>query len=250
MKARILDQKFRFSTLRRKARQPSGFTLMELLFVMAVLAVLSAVLLPVFLSGRRSAQKAACLQNLHQIGIALALYVQDYDEAFPAYTVDPQVRAHPDDLLTWHNSFCRAEDLQPSQVSWASLALPYALSSLYGTSTQGDSPLFCPADTDRKARPVTSYEFKMFLSEGVHINDVEYPADTAMVWEQWDYHDPGHYSEYDSRAHLNTVFVDGHAKSVWLVDTTSARYGNGPDLHWPFVGQGKSAPYTDHDTLP
>jgi prepilin-type N-terminal cleavage/methylation domain-containing protein/prepilin-type processing-associated H-X9-DG protein len=250
MKTRTLDQRPWVPILHRRAYRLLGFTLTELLFVMAILAVLGALLLPVFLSGRRSAQKAACLQNLHQIGIALALYVQDYDEAFPSYTVDPDNRAHPEDLLAWHNNFCRAQDLKPSQISWASLALPYALSDLYGMSTQGDSPLFCPADTDRKARPITSYEFKMFLSEGVHINDVEYPADTAMVWEQWDYHDPEHYSEHDSRAHLNTVFVDGHAKSVWLQDTTSARYGNGPDLHWPFIGQGKSAPYTYHDTLP
>lgn len=217
--------------------------------MLATLAVLAALLLPVFFAGRRSAQKAVCLENLHQIGLALLLYTEDYDSTFPSYTVNPCLAQKEDDLLSWHDLFCRAQTASHTGQSWAQLALPYTLTSLYSLQNN-DSPLFCPADPDRKTRPITSYEFKMFLSEGVRLGNVPFPSDTAMVWEQWDFHNPGHYSEYDSRAHLNTVFVDGHARSVWLAHTTSALYGEGPNLHWTFVGQGRGAPYSGRDVYP
>jgi len=60
-----------------------GFTLVELLVVIAVIAVLAAILLPVFAQAREKARQTTCLSNLKQIGTALFLYVQDYDEGFP-----------------------------------------------------------------------------------------------------------------------------------------------------------------------
>lgn len=63
-------------------RQP-GFTLIELLVVIAVIAVLAAILFPVFAEARAKARQAACFSNLRQIGNALTTYVQDYDEHLP-----------------------------------------------------------------------------------------------------------------------------------------------------------------------
>src|SRR5437867_13208920 len=61
----------------------SAFTLIELLVVIAVIAIIAALLFPVFASARDKARQAACLSNLKQIGYALHLYVQDYDEHLP-----------------------------------------------------------------------------------------------------------------------------------------------------------------------
>jgi len=60
-----------------------GFTLVELLIVIAIIAVLAALLFPVFAQARESARKTNCASNLRQLGIAFSLYCQDYDERFP-----------------------------------------------------------------------------------------------------------------------------------------------------------------------
>jgi prepilin-type N-terminal cleavage/methylation domain-containing protein/prepilin-type processing-associated H-X9-DG protein len=65
----------------RKSR--TGFTLIELLVVIAIIAILAAILFPVFSRAREQARKAACLSNMKQIGTALMMYLQDWDEAFP-----------------------------------------------------------------------------------------------------------------------------------------------------------------------
>jgi prepilin-type N-terminal cleavage/methylation domain-containing protein/prepilin-type processing-associated H-X9-DG protein len=59
-----------------------GFTLIELLVVIAIIAILAAILFPVFAQARESARKTQCLSNTRQIGTAVMMYVQDYDETF------------------------------------------------------------------------------------------------------------------------------------------------------------------------
>jgi prepilin-type N-terminal cleavage/methylation domain-containing protein len=60
-----------------------GFTLIELLVVIAIIAILAAILFPVFARAREQARKTTCLSNLKEIGLSSLMYVQDYDENFP-----------------------------------------------------------------------------------------------------------------------------------------------------------------------
>jgi len=63
-----------------------GFTLIELLVVIAIIAILMAILFPVFSKARENARKATCQSNLKQLGMVINMYVQDYDETFPPLT--------------------------------------------------------------------------------------------------------------------------------------------------------------------
>jgi len=82
-------------------RRRSGFTLIELLVVIAIIALLAAILFPVFARARENARRTSCQSNLKQIGIGITQYTQDYDEIFP-----PARRLtglpSPDDWVPWH----------------------------------------------------------------------------------------------------------------------------------------------------
>ena len=80
-----------------KARR-TGFTLIELLVVIAIIAILAAILFPVFAQARERARAVSCLSNTRQIGVGLAMYVQDNDELMPtefAAVTTPEAAAIP-----------------------------------------------------------------------------------------------------------------------------------------------------------
>jgi prepilin-type N-terminal cleavage/methylation domain-containing protein/prepilin-type processing-associated H-X9-DG protein len=67
----------------QKRASRSGFTLIELLVVIAIIAILAAILFPVFAQAREKARASTCLSNQKQIALAISMYAQDYDETFP-----------------------------------------------------------------------------------------------------------------------------------------------------------------------
>src|SRR5579862_3546832 len=67
-------------------RKRTGFTLIELLVVIAIIAILAAILFPVFAQAREKARQATCLSNEKQIALAMLMYNQDYDEKLPGAT--------------------------------------------------------------------------------------------------------------------------------------------------------------------
>ena len=85
LKKAVNIERARRQTPQRKWRTRTGFTLIELLVVIAIIAILAAILFPVFARARENARRASCQSNLKQIGLGVMQYTQDYDEKFPTW---------------------------------------------------------------------------------------------------------------------------------------------------------------------
>src|SRR5437763_7624506 len=83
-----------------------GFTLIELLVVIAIIAILAAILFPVFAQARESARTSSCLSNTKQIDLGILQYVQDYDERFPIFVYPLNSGGKPDSPWgPWHSNY-------------------------------------------------------------------------------------------------------------------------------------------------
>jgi prepilin-type N-terminal cleavage/methylation domain-containing protein len=120
--------------IRSQRKAASGFTLIELLVVIAIIAILAAILFPVFAQAREQARKISCLSNIKQIGLANTMYLQDYDETFlmawqPSgawmASLDPYIKSSLDQQNIWNTKgiwHCPS-DSQGVSISYASNAL-------------------------------------------------------------------------------------------------------------------------------
>jgi prepilin-type processing-associated H-X9-DG protein len=200
----------------------------ELMVVTGILAALAGLLLPMMTRVRDRGREAACASNMRQLGVALLLYTQDYDEHFPTFRIDQRSAAHADQPDYWHDRFCSGLELKPGQPCWVDLLRPYL---------RARQVVFCPSDGKPWERPFTSYEYKPGLAQGVAGSDLWRPAGVAAFYEPWSYHG-GRESEHDARTRSMIAFADGHVASRRLAETTSARYHGRVNLHW----------LHDHDT--
>jgi prepilin-type N-terminal cleavage/methylation domain-containing protein/prepilin-type processing-associated H-X9-DG protein len=89
--------------MQKRHRNRPGFTLIELLVVIAIIAILAAILFPVFAQAREKARSSTCLSNQKQVALAFSMYSQDYDETLPpALLQDPNTKVDIwwEDLVT------------------------------------------------------------------------------------------------------------------------------------------------------
>src|SRR6185436_6391327 len=98
----------------RAARGRVAFTLIELLVVIAIIDILAAILFPVFAQARAKARQISCISNMKQIGLAVMMYVQDYDEHLP-------FKRYMEDGSGFPWNF----DTQNRSRSWKDLTYPY-----------------------------------------------------------------------------------------------------------------------------
>lgn len=206
-----------------------GFTLIELLVVIAIIAILAAILFPVFAQARDKARSASCLSNTKQMAVAFAMYTTDYDELMV-----------PDYYGDW-SPCCAARG---GHWPWMKLLIPYVKNK--GVYTCPSHPR---ANWDALAGAYGAgfeYEFPSVIGYGYNniglsrkaLAEIERPADTYAIMESR-YYPPGHasyngswgwYTVYppsispaliDYARWLtadrhnqgnNVVFADGHAK--------------------------------------
>jgi prepilin-type N-terminal cleavage/methylation domain-containing protein len=218
-----------------------AFTLIELLVVIAIIAILAAILFPVFAQAKASAKNIASLSNLKQIGTSFKIYVGDNDDAYPVYGSDPAKGNGCIPNMEWVTA----------AGGWAYLIYPYTKNGdIYsvpastkpywlGEGSWGwcggkpsDPVLSAMADDfNRKVKNGVQYMYRKAFGgaarsdfAGGPITDTAAanPANTFVNYEfaSWST-DPkvqiwGKYTPADisSKMALNVVFMDGHAKKV------------------------------------
>lgn len=191
-----------------------AFSLVELLVVLAIITLLSALLFPAFATVRGRARQTSCLSNLKQIGLSFGMYSQDYDGRFP-YAVDPSDRFHPS---TW-------DSIPTFQTQIPTLPWVHESLSAYAKSPQ---IFHCPADsgftqTDFTGLPLdatptsaqkfgSSYYYRTELGATELIEStLSRPAQVNVFFDgagRW------HGTLLPRAKRYNVLFADGHAKNI------------------------------------
>jgi prepilin-type N-terminal cleavage/methylation domain-containing protein/prepilin-type processing-associated H-X9-DG protein len=205
-----------------------GFTLIELLVVIAIIAILAAILFPVFARARENARRASCQSNLKQIGLGIMQYAQDYDETIVPMRNGPNVSTDPMYRTPW------AALIQPYVKSTQLFKCPSnsTTTSLFGTDNDPATPTFSPAipvsyittGGDSGTTNGTGDRRSMYPDTGTAMAAVEYPATTLIIVEtrgntQADMYQTAQVTGTGTTFtnHLGTsnfLFADGHVKSM------------------------------------
>ena len=113
----------------RSSSRKAAFTLIELLVVIAIIAILAAILFPVFAQAREKARAITCVSNEQQIGMAILQYVQDYDESFPIGCSGDWYVSWPNEVAPYIKSipafFC-PDDNYAGKTGWWGTDISYA----------------------------------------------------------------------------------------------------------------------------
>lgn len=200
-----------------------GFTLIELLVVIAIIAILAAILFPVFAKAREKARQTSCLNNVKQLSLAYMQYAQDYDEWLPGFLTGNATRYY------WYQVI--EPYVKNTQIWLCPSTLYYLTPNRYATTTNDTLGYY-----GFRMGSIPNPSEKFMIADGAGCNSTDVLGNRAcMVYGA--YLDSAAAGNWNScRGHLwpahndmaNVGFCDGHAKIMPLNgdtwgDTTASR---------------------------
>ena len=217
-----------------------GFTLIELLVVIAIIAILAAILFPVFARARENARRASCQSNMKQIGLGVMQYTQDYDEMMPTrawnitptlevtwkdaiqpYTKSIQVFACPSNTINTQSTV-QSQNKVPASYSPNSTHLQAAMGSAAATANVNSTPAYSIASFQYPATTIAFCE-TTFLNSDFNVANA-YFANSSQT------NSGNSGSTLLFNGHLSTgnyLYIDGHVKTSKPLSTVSVAMGGG-----------------------
>lgn len=196
-----------------------GFTLIELLVVIAIIAILAAILFPVFARAREKARQASCASNEKQIALALLMYSQDYDEIM-----------FTDGLWLPGGGMV----LNTGRLPYWDILQPYTKNQQIFRCPSFRGPFTAFLDPNGAVWDCGYCWSEELMTNGIALAEVQYPSErvaftdgtsdlNAFTWALW----PG---RVDARHNsgMNCAFLDGHVK--WLKQTVLEQIPSDPRL--------------------
>lgn len=220
-------------------QKKSGFTLIELLVVIAIIAILAAILFPVFARAREQARKTNCASNLKNCAIALQTYWTDYDATLPSSAN----AGGPSNF----EDFGGKMGIVPMPSSWTgSTGLAKTWVQMLYPHMKNKDIIFCPSDTaehyasgntnEPRDTPKISYFWKYAIDQAWHgigtINgdkcqkegDFGYNADQIVLYERSGFHTGE--SNLKEATKINVVYLDTHVRNVSMTNLSGQTSGN------------------------
>ncbi len=223
-----------------------GFTLIELLVVIAIIAILAAILFPVFARAREKARQSACLSNCKQLGLAVMQYIQDYDGCYPdassvgflysgGYVGGPFIENYA--VRIWSD---------------ATQTVSAGMGKTLGPYIKNQQMFLCPSDpkVDRWIAGNQRGSYYMRHAIDAYAFTYQYPVNEAVIkrpaqlmiaveeaWH-WGGAEPWCWTTNNvgPDKDINAVFFDGHAKvskTYWTTTGTAVPYY---DTNWFYNG--------------
>jgi len=203
------------------ARKKSGFTLIELLVVIAIIAILAAILFPVFARAREAARKSTCQSNMKECAIALQTYWNDYDATLPC-SVPANNGAITDAGYPLFGTLVGSLTPLP--------ATPRTWPEMLYNSMKNRDIMFCPSDSSD--HNITSSKISYFWKFAIDKawrdqtmrcqkeGDFGYNADQIVFYERAGFHSGGQ-AGLRNDVQINCAFLDSHVKSVSIVNSSA-----------------------------
>lgn len=223
--------------LQRRAERPtSAFTLIELLVVIAIIAILAAILFPVFARARENARRSSCQSNLKQIGLGVFQYTQDYDEKYPLSRVGNfAINGTNNAEAPWQavvQPYVKSIQLFKCPSNTSNVLLSYTNAGTGDTIPVSYASVGAYNSTDDKnwgGQTIMGGNDHSNAPKGLSLAAVASSSQTIMVAEKsdkastepefWPYADHFHFTKHLGMT--NFLFADGHVKSMKLIATAT-----------------------------
>ncbi len=218
-------------------RTSKGFTLIELLVVIAIIAILAAILFPVFARARENARRASCQSNLKQLGLGIQQYTQDYDEKYPQNNMGYPLK-DGNGQTTWDVV------IYPYTKSAQILVCPSDTKSTISDPGYGDMAVAAPGYPSKTTR---SYSYPTYVS-GVALASVASPSLTLQLAERNNLTYGSGYWYYSNDLTISGNIATNAAGELRHLGTTNFLYCDG---HVKAIAgaSGKALLLTGHPTV-